>query len=311
MYRIFDKQFLLLIKQSKMATEESKFYHLAGILVADGGATKTSWCFSGKGSSTERFSTGGINPFFSTTDDLIKEWKQSPVARLSDKVNRIFFYGAGIINEDKAQGIKKALEIFFPEAQAEVQGDLLAAARATLGNKSGIACILGTGSNSCQYDGAKITGHVPPLGFVLGDEGSGADLGKQLVACYLKKIMPQPLRVEFFQKYPLEYPEFLNRVYHHQNPNRFLAGFVPFLAENIGDEFCAKLVENAFDAFISRNVEQYSTARSQPICFVGSVAFHFQEQLKKVLLKRNLSPGIVLKEPLEKLVDYHLQFSNG
>jgi glucosamine kinase len=277
------------------------------ILIADSGSTKTSWCFSEKGKEPELFNTGGVNPFFRTTENIVTEWKETPLAELIGKVNRVFFYGAGVVNNEKASVIKKALDVFFPKAEKEVHSDLLAAAHATLGNKSGIASIMGTGSNSCFYDGKTITAHVPPLGFILGDEGSGAVLGRQLVGDYLKKTMPAELQRLFQQKYPLEYAEFLNRVYRQEKPNQFLAGFVPFLSENIQHQYCKNLVESAFDSFISRNVTQYSGYEKQPICFVGSVAFYFQEQLKNVLLKRQLVPGIIVKEPLLKLMEFHLQ----
>lgn len=277
------------------------------ILIADSGSTKTSWCFSEKGKEPELFNTGGVNPFFRSTENIITEWKETPLASLSGKVDRVFFYGAGVVNEEKADVIKKALDVFFPEAEKEVHSDLLAAAHATLGNKSGIACILGTGSNSCLYDGKKITAHVPPLGFILGDEGSGAVLGRQLVGDYLKKTMPSELQFLFQQKYPIEYAEFLNRVYRQEKPNQFLAEFVPFLSKNIQHQYCRNLVKNAFDSFIVRNVAKYSGYENQPVCFVGSVAFYFQEQLKNVLLNRNLVPGIIVKEPLFKLMEFHLQ----
>ena len=278
------------------------------ILIADGGATKTSWYFQSEENITKQFTTGGINPFFSTTEDIINEWRQSPIAQLPRNIEKVFFYGSGIINDEKAQVIKQALPNFFPKAKTAVFNDLLAAARATLGDKNGIACILGTGSNSCLYNGKEITSHVPPLGYILGDEGSGANLGRQLVGDYLKKIMPSSLREKFNQKYAIKYSEFLNRVYHYEKPNQLLAGFVPFLAENINNSYCTDLVEGAFASFISRNVMQYKGYQYQPICFSGSVAFYFKKQLRNALLKNNLQSGKILKEPLSGLKKFHLTF---
>lgn len=277
------------------------------ILIADSGSTQTDWYFSGKGKA-QLFSTSGVNPFFRTTEDIVEEWRNTPLANLSAKPRQIHFYGAGIVNREKAKVIENALNQFFPEAEKEVNSDLLAAARATLFNKSGIACILGTGSNSCLYDGEKITGHVPPLGFILGDEGSGAVLGKLLVGDYLKKTMPAELAELFQEKYPMEYPVFLDKVYRQEKPNRFLAGFVPFLKENIKNEYCNNLIEKEFYSFIERNVAQYPGYETFPVSFVGSVAWYFQEQLKNVLLQRKMVPGVILKEPLQKLADFHLQF---
>ncbi len=283
---------------------KSKF----NILVADSGSTKTAWLYSGN-TAHEQFTTGGANPFFRSTADMVKEWKESPVEKLRGRVSHVFFYAAGVVNDEKAAVIKIALQDFFPEAEISVESDLLAAAHATLGNNSGIACILGTGSNSCLYNGKSIIAHVPPLGYILGDEGSGAVLGRQLLGDYLKGTMPEELIYEFKQKYPVEYTEILNRVYRQEKPNMFLAGFVPFLKEHIRNAYCTQLVENAFDLFVSRNVAQYAGYRTQPIAFAGSVAFHFQEQLKAVFLKKNLTLGEIVKEPLVNLLNHHLQYN--
>jgi N-acetylglucosamine kinase-like BadF-type ATPase len=279
------------------------------IAIADSGSTKTSWCLSYKNDKKKFYSTSGINPFFRTTEDITEELKQDLVPKIKGKIEGVYFYGAGIVNEEKAAVIKNALSTLFPGALLEVESDLLAAARSTLGNKKGIACILGTGSNSCLYDGNKITAHVPPLGFILGDEGSGAYLGRKLVGDYLKKIMPDELSEKFQQKFPLQYHEFLNSVYKEEKPNRFLAGFVPFLKENIEKEYCDQLVRNAFREFIDRNVAQYDGYKKLSVCFVGSVAYYFQEQLLKVLVEKNITPGTIIKEPLLNLLHYHLQNS--
>jgi glucosamine kinase len=276
------------------------------ILIADSGSTKTAWIYT-DGYTQMQFTTGGANPFFRSTEDMVTEWKESPVDKLRGKVTQVYFYAAGVVNNEKADVIRKALHVFFPEAETSVESDLLAAAHATLGNKSGIACILGTGSNSCLYNGKEITAHVPPLGFILGDEGSGAVLGRMLVGDYLKKTMPEELQHQFNQSYPIDYGEFLNRVYRQEKPNMFLAGFVPFLKKNIHHTYCADLTFNAFDLFVTRNVAQYAGYDTQPVCFAGSVAYYFQEQLKAVFLKRNLMLGEIIKEPLHNLLNHHLQ----
>jgi len=281
------------------------------ILIADSGSTKTSWCVSDLSNTKKFYSTNGINPFFRTTEDIFAELEKDLLPKITGEIKEIHFYGAGVVNEEKAEVIKAALSQLFPGALVEVESDLLAAARSTLGNKSGIACILGTGSNSCLYDGKKITAHVPPLGFILGDEGSGAYLGRKLVGDYLKGIMPEELSARFKKKFPLQYPDFLNSVYKKEKPNRFLAGFVPFLKENIDNEYCDRIVRNAFSDFIIRNVAQYEGYQKLPVCFAGSVAFHFQEQLLKVLVEKNITPGTVIKEPLLNLLHYHLQNSKN
>lgn len=276
------------------------------ILVADSGSTKTAWMYSGV-QAREQFITGGANPFFRSTEDMVVEWEKSPVAGLRGKASAVYFYAAGVVNDEKAEVIRKALEVFFPGAEIGVESDLLAAAHATLGIQSGIACILGTGSNSCLYDGKKIISHVPPLGFILGDEGSGAVMGRSLIGDYLKGTMPEELRKRFRHNYPLEYGDILNRIYRQEKPNMFLAGFVPFLKENIQEAYCSELVENAFESFVSRNVARYPGYRNHIVAFAGSVAFHFRDQLKNVFLKNNLRLGETVKEPLMNLMNHHLQ----
>lgn len=275
------------------------------ILIADSGSTKTSWCLADGKNKIEYFSTGGINPFFRSTEDIENELREKLVPEINSEIAQIYFYGAGVINEEKGNVVKLALHNLFSVAKIEVESDLLAAARATLQRESGIACILGTGSNSCLYDGNKIVQHVRPLGFILGDEGSGAVLGRKLLGDYLKGILPTHLSGKFQKKFPLAYAEFLEGVYRGERPNRFLSQFVPFLHENIQDEHCKDLVENSFNEFVQRNISQYPGFEHVPICFAGSVAFYFQEQLRNVLKRNKLQFEAVLKEPLNGLLKYH------
>lgn len=277
-----------------------------GILIADSGSTKTAWIYL-NAAYKEQFLTGGANPFFRNTGDLRDEWKLSPLNQLKGNVAEIHFYAAGVVNAERGSVIEKALRYFFPEATIEVESDLLAAARATLGRESGIACILGTGSNSCRYDGKSIIEHVSPLGFILGDEGSGAVLGRHLLGDYLKNIMPAELRDLFNKEYSMSYVEILNRVYRQEKPNMFLAQFAPFLKKYISYTYCEKLVSNSFSSFIERNVMQYKDFKNQPISFAGSVAFYFEEQLQKELLTKNLLHCKIVKEPIEGLINFHTQ----
>lgn len=248
-----------------------------------------------------------MNPFFRNTEDIAEEIRMKLLPETGNDVNEIHFYGAGIINQEKGNVVKKALHILYPNAEIEVQSDLLAAARATLGNETGIACILGTGSNSCLYNGKEIVKHVPPLGFILGDEGSGAVLGRKLIGDFLKGIMPERIAEKFKTRYPLTYADFLESVYKREKPNQFLAQFVPFLHENITSEYCVQLVEKSFEEFVLRNISAYPGFRELTVCFVGSVAFYFQDQLKNVLEKNKLQIHIVLKEPLSGLTKFHTE----
>ena len=273
-------------------------------LIADSGSTKTTWAIIGP-ASTEYVTTGGMNPFFRTTEDIQHEFETKVCPLINSEVTEIFFYGAGVINDEKGKVVADALKSKCPKAKIETHSDLLATARATLGKNKGLACILGTGSNSCLYDGNSITMHVPPLGFILGDEGSGAVLGRKLVADYLKGIMPENLAVKFRNKFPLNYAGLMEGIYRKERPNQFLATFVPFLSENISDFYCTELVENAFDEFISRNLARYPGYQRQPVCFAGSVAFYFQNQLKKAAEKNRLQLKSIVKEPMPGLIAFH------
>jgi len=275
------------------------------ILIADSGSTKTSWCLTNKDDFTEYYSTGGLNPFFRSTEDITDELQLKLLPKTGTNIDQIFFYGAGIINPEKGDIVKKALNKLYPKAKIEVQSDLLAAARSTLGKEKGIACILGTGSNSCLYNGIEIVEHVPPLGFILGDEGSGAVLGRKLVGDFVKSAMPKNISKEFQNRFQITYADFMEGVYKKEKPNQFLAQFVPFISENILDEYCVNLIENSFQEFITRNISMYSDFREQPVSFVGSVAYYFQDQLKNVLNKNQLRLKTVLKEPLNGLLKFH------
>ncbi|MCG6190311.1 ATPase [Maribellus maritimus] len=275
------------------------------ILIADSGSTKTKWCFISDKNKTEFLLTNGINPYFRTTEDIVKELKQELLPNLSGRVRSIHFYGAGIVNPEVAKVVEDALKVLFPGATIETNSDLFAAARATLQNKKGFACILGTGSNSCLYDGEKIVEHVPPLGFILGDEGGGVVLGRKILSDFLKGLMPEVLTEKFRQSYPFQYADYLQKVYKEERPNRFLASFVPFIHQNIQNGYCKKLVEKSFEEFLIRNVFQYSGFQIHPVCFIGSVAFYFEDILRAVLLKNELNSGIILQEPMEGLIKFH------
>jgi N-acetylglucosamine kinase-like BadF-type ATPase len=275
------------------------------ILIADSGSTKTNWALIQPGGEANFIKTDGINPFSRNVEDISVELKGALIPQINGEVSAVKFYGAGIINSSRGARIKMLLQDLFPQANIETRSDLLAAARAMCGNQQGIACILGTGSNSCQYDGEKIAEHVSPLGFILGDEGSGAVMGRILLGDYLKKGMPESLRNKFSTSYGLTRTDILESVYRKERPNLFLAGFTKFIYENIHVEYCSQLVYHSFDAFISRNLLTYTGYKSLPVHFTGSVAFYFQDILKKALTKHALNYGMIMQEPMEGLIRYH------
>lgn len=278
------------------------------ILIADSGSTKTTWWLvDSEHHKIAEFQTLGINPFYQTEIEIYNELNNSLIPHLNTvDVHSVFFYGAGCHFEDKKNIVKSALEPLFKNADIEINNDLLGACRALLLNQKGIACILGTGSNSCYYDGTKIVNNVSPLGFILGDEGSGAVLGKLLVGNVFKNQVSQKLQNVFLHQYKITASEVLDSVYKKPFPNRYLAKFAPFLTENIEEKEIYNIVYSSFISFFERNVMQYDY-KHYPICFVGSVAFFLKSVLQDVALDLNLRIDKIEQSPMQGLFMFHTQ----
>lgn len=275
------------------------------LLIADSGSTKTQWCLVKNGEVVKEIFTKGINPFYQSESEIKNEIEFALLpGLLGCKIDRVCFYGAGCSFPEKKMVVSNALGFLFRDVMIEVYSDLLAAARSLFGNEKGIACILGTGSNSCYYDGSQIVDNISPLGFILGDEGSGAVLGKMLVADCLKNQLPEALKVEFLTRYGLTYAEILESVYKRPFPNRFLARFAPFLSENIADSSIYDIVYNGFLAFFRRNVMQYEL-RDLKIRVVGSVGYYMKDVLFKAALDSGLAVDYVVQSPMSGLIAYH------
>lgn len=275
-------------------------------LIADSGSTKADWRLVAGTELIGSFKTKGVNPFHQDKDEIF-HLLQEAILKETDgvDVNEIFFYSAGIVGQEKENVIKQVFKSLFPEAEIEAYSDVFGAARALFGNMAGIVCILGTGSNACFYNGKEIEDAIPPLGYILGDEGSGSVLGKKLVADYFKKVMPEEVRKLFGQQFGLEQAEVLQRVYRSEYPNRYLAGFVPFLSQNISIPYCQELVYNSMLGFFERNVLQLRTGEIREIGFVGSVAFHFSDIVEELAQKFGFTIHRLLKEPISGLVSFH------
>lgn len=274
-------------------------------MIADSGSTKTAWRLMDAEGGIQSVETEGVNPFYQGSAEMVATLKESLLPYIKGRVNEVFFYGAGCANAEKCAVVENALREVFPGATIEVASDLVGAAHAVCGHESGIACILGTGSNSCYYDGEEVKLNVSPLGLILGDEGSGGVIGRKVVADYLKEIMPGYLREKFNETYHMTAPEMMDRVYRKPYPNRFLAQFTRFLSENITEPYCSHLVEESFREFVLRNLVHYPNYKNLPVNFAGSVAWYFSEQLEKVLKEEGLNPGRIVRDPIEALVDYH------
>jgi len=275
------------------------------ILIADSGSTKTNWCLVEQGQIVSEIITDGINPFYQTDMEIIALLDDQLIPKLENTdIDRIFFYGAGCSFPEKKILVSRGLVRFFGNSMIEIQSDLLGAARSLFQHEKGIACILGTGSNSCYYDGKDITQNVSPLGFILGDEGSGAVLGKLFLADCLKNQLPAELKEEFLSRYELTPEIILDTVYKRPFPNRFLAQFTHFLAEKIEEPSVFNLVYDSFDAFLVRNVMQYPLEDIKVGC-IGSVAYYFRDTLEIVASERRIEISDIIQNPMDGLVKFH------
>ena len=277
------------------------------ILIADCGSTKIDWCVVNDGKVVEQIFTSGINALLMTEEQI----RETLAAELAEKVKgyaieSVYYYGAGCLFDDICANVRRAIAHNVPTAKTiEVHSDLLAAARALCGQNEGIACILGTGSNSCYYNGKEIVENVSPLGYILGDEGSGAVLGKLLVGDVLKNQLPKELCEKFLAEYDLDRQKIIEGVYKKPAANRFLASLSPFLIKNIEEPAIHRLVLNAFKSFFVRNIQNYSNYKSMPVSFVGSVAFYYKDVLAEAAKALDITIGTIIKSPMEGLVKYH------
>lgn len=276
------------------------------ILIADSGSTKTDWCIVENGVPLQQIFTKGTNPFFQSEEEISNEIATVLLPQLkTDELDAVYFYGAGCGFPDKIETMRRAISKHLKvKGEVEVSTDMLAAARALCGHSAGIACIMGTGSNSCYYDGKAIVTNVSPLGFILGDEGSGACLGKLLVGDLLKNQMTPELKEKFLTQFSLTPADIIDRVYRKPFPNRFLASLSPFLHQNLNEPCIRTLVLDSIKAFLKRNVMQYDYQHSK-VHFIGSVAFYYKELLAEAAQETGIQLGTIIKSPMEGLIEYH------
>ncbi len=274
-------------------------------LIADSGSTKTEWCFL-NGNKKTIFITAGMSPYFINGEQMQEILKKDVLPKTKKiQVDEIFFYGTGCSNPDNVKIVKKALKNIFPQSAVTIDHDLLAAAKALCGNQKGIACILGTGSNSCYYNGKKIIKNSPGLGYVLGDEGSGAYLGKKVLQYYLYNTFDADLRSRFDAAFVTNSTEILNAVYKQPLPNRYLASFAIFLAENRGHYMVENIIEDGLNDFFFNHVYKYKESWTLPVNFVGSIAFGFKDVVMQLCQEYQLECGKIIKNPMQGLIEYH------
>tara|TARA_A100000171_G_scaffold46790_1_gene52006 strand:- start:1185 stop:2021 length:837 start_codon:yes stop_codon:yes gene_type:complete len=274
------------------------------VLIADSGFTKTDWRLISANGSIEQARTMGINPYYQTEEEILLVI-QDLHSQLPDKVDEIYFYGTGCSSGTNRDKIAKLLNRYYQEAKIDVNHDLLAAARSLCGDEKGIACIIGTGTNSCLYDGSKIISNVPSLGWAIADEGGGTYLGKTLVTDYYRKDMPEHLRVIFKERFGLNKDAFLTAIYQEPMPGRFLASFAKFINEHISEPYMYKLVYDAFTTFIIKNVVKYEGYKEVPVHFTGSVAYYFNNILRKVAVDQGIYIKHITEHPIAGLTLFH------
>lgn len=276
------------------------------LLIADSGATKTTWCLAGARKKT-MLHTQGLSPYYFSAEEITATLEKELLPALGKKQpEAIYFYGTGCATKPMQQIVASGIAGAFPNVAAiAVESDLTGAAKALCGHEKGIACILGTGSNSCVYNGKKITKNNPAPGYVLGDEGSGAYLGKKILQHFIYETFDEELMHKFRLAYNTDYRTILDHVYKKPWPNRYMASFTPFLSENRGHFMIENILEDGFSDFFMTHLYKYTETWSYPVSFCGSIAWHFRDKIQELCESFSITPGKILQAPIEGLVAYH------
>jgi glucosamine kinase len=275
------------------------------ILIADSGGSKIDWRMLSRDGTIAQAHCAGFNPYYQPVADLKRNIEDALLPSIKEEVTKIFYYGAGLSSDKNMKVIETAFADYFPKATIEVGWDLLAAARALCGDEAGIACILGTGSNSCLYDGKVITGNVANLGWILADEASGTHLGKQLIFDYFRENMPKALAEQFHARFPSTREEVLERVYQHERPSAYLASFSRFIFQHLKEPYCYQLVYRSFSDFYENNVMKYPNYANLKVHFTGSISFYFSDVLRQVASDKGISVKNILEGPIAGLALFH------
>jgi N-acetylglucosamine kinase-like BadF-type ATPase len=279
------------------------------IIIADGGSTKTNWCLLDDNQKKIYFNTEGYNPYFVDSEYIVNSLRKGlPQDLAVEKITEVNYYGAGVHNDEKAKIVEDAFRELFPSAKIEIGHDLLAAARALLGTQAGFAAILGTGTNSCIYDGDKITTHIDSAAWILGDEGSGSYIGKKLLTDFIRGLMPADVAREFSETYKLTPDEIMDNVYTKPLANRFCASFSKFVYDNnVNIAYTRKIVEDAFEAFFANLVSKYPNYQDYTFNCIGSVGYNFRNVLEEKGNQYNMKIGKILRSPIDDLVKFHIE----
>ncbi len=277
--------------------------------IIESGSTKSDWVLVDNKNNQSFFSTMGFNPYFHSADIIEAELKKNTeIMHLVPSIKGIYFYGAGCSSPELNEIVEEGLRRIFPTASILVEHDLLACAYATYSGKPGISCIIGTGSNSCYFDGQNLLEEVPALGYVLGDEGSGSYFGKQLLSSFLYHHLPQNIEVYFIATYQLYKDQIVDKVYREPNANVFIASFMPFIAKHKENPFFSEMVYKGFKHFMQVHVCCYDNYKETEVHFVGSLSKIFEKELDKAAAELGIQIASIVQKPVLGLVNYHLQY---
>ena len=275
-------------------------------LIAESGSTSTDWRVIHSDGKVDEIKTIGINPAQRTEEEVYTEISTNVKPQVKATIKEIYYYGTGVATEELVNMMVRVLRGIFTEAETvEAYSDLLASARAICGKEAGIACILGTGSNSCLYDGRKIIDNVPAGGYVLGDEGSGSAMGRKLLNAFLKRGLPEDIHNKLRDEYSLTMAEIIQQVYRQGHNSRYLASFTKFMNENIDNATIRGIVAFCLGEFLENNVMKYTDYKKYPVGFVGSIAHHFLPILKEEAEKRGITIGRIIQAPIDELVGFY------
>ncbi|MBN3521477.1 N-acetylglucosamine kinase [Algoriphagus lutimaris] len=275
------------------------------ILIADSGSSKTDWRVIGKNGKISQYRGVGFNPYYQTSEEMATHMRHEFLMNLENEIEEIFYYGAGCSVDSRKEEVAQALRTIFPKAKIDVDHDLAAAAKATCGHQEGIACILGTGSNSCDYDGEKIIDTRPAPGYILGDQGGGGYVGRKFLMDFINDEMPIAIKEELEDKLKLNATTIQEHVYRQPFPNRYMASFCRFITEHKSDPYCYMLYYNAFIDFFKVHVMKYKNYRDKQVNFVGSIAYYNSDILRKAASDSQITTNIIIESPISGLTLYH------
>ncbi|MFP4024439.1 MAG: N-acetylglucosamine kinase [Thiohalospira sp.] len=280
-------------------------------IVTDSGSTKTNWTIINKDIIIHSFKTNGLNPYFVNSESITKELIHNfPESIDQNHIQEVYFYGAGCSSQQTKQIILNGCNKFFNRAKITIESDLLGAARALFFNQKGIIAIMGTGSSTGIYNGKKITHQINSLGFAMGDEGSGAHLGKMLLIDYLHHNLPIDLKNLFENKFTIRKDDIIYSIYKKPSPSKFLASFAAFIVENKNHPYIKNLIQKSLQELFEKYICKYPDYKKYPIGIVGSVGYHLKPALEQTAQMYGIKIAQILKNPMKKMIDYHIKSKN-